>query len=98
MNQTTTLRPLSETELQAAQARSIHNRRHLTGRCGCFHCLSTFMAERVTQWTDDEDTALCPVCGVDAVLSSATDVITADALEQMHARWFGVEQVPEAPT
>jgi len=45
------------------------------------------MAERVTEWVD-EDTALCPVCGIDAVLSSASDSISPETLEQMHTRWF----------
>ena len=86
MTQATAL-PLSEAELERAHARSIHNRALLTGRCGCFQCLSTFMAERVTEWVD-EDTALCPVCGIDAVLSSASDSISPETLEQMHTRWF----------
>ena len=65
----------------------MRNRGTLTGRCGCFHCLSTFVADCVTDWVDDGTTALCPVCGIDAVLPG----IGADVavLEQMQGRWFG---------
>lgn len=66
----------------------MHNRMRLHGRCGCFHCMSTFPAERVTTWVDDGRTALCPVCAVDAVVTGA-DGSSVEFLEQMHRRWFG---------
>jgi hypothetical protein len=86
MTETQTL-ALSNADLEAAHRRSIRNR--LAGRCGCFYCLATFMAERVTDWADDGETALCPVCGIDAVLSSTADPVSPAVLAQMHERWFG---------
>ena len=84
----TKTRPLAEAGLVAAQRRSMNNRDLIAGRCGCFRCLSTYLADRIGDWVDDGRTAICPVCGVDAVLSAATDAITEDALDQMHRRWF----------
>ena len=91
----TTANKLSQAELEAAHSRAIHSRALLTGRRGCFYCLSTFLAERATQWADDDDTALCPVCGIDAVLSAATDSISPEALEQMHDRWFETSAIED---
>lgn len=88
---TTRSRPLTEAELVALQRQSISNRATLSGRCGCFHCLSTFPAGRVTEFVDGDRTALCPVCGIDAVLSSAHTPIDEDLLADMHRRWFGTD-------
>ncbi len=79
--------------LVEAHKRCVHNRRFLTGetRCGCSYCQQTYAADEITDWTDDGQTAICPRCGVDAVLSAHTDPLTADFLARMHARWF--EQV-----
>jgi hypothetical protein len=54
--------------------------------CGCFHCLSCFQSEEIQTWIDDGSTALCPVCGVDAVLPGILD---ADELRTLHDESFG---------
>ena len=90
----TKTRPLTEAELIAAHRHSMNNRSRLAGHCGCFYCHSTFPANRVSDWTDAGKTALCPVCGIDAVLSSATTPVTSDTLEQMHDRWFKQQTNP----
>jgi len=61
-------------------------------RCGCFCCGKKFRPAEypIKEWIDEETTALCPFCGVDAVLSTA-DVPEADDenfLEMMEAHWF----------
>lgn len=76
---------LTETELITLHRRSM-SRTLMAGRCGCYHCLSTFLAETVSQWCDDGQTALCPVCGIDAALSEIGQDLST--LEQMHDRWF----------
>ena len=66
--------------------------------CGCFHCLRTFPPMFVTHWVDKDDegvgqTALCPHCGMDAVLGSASGfAITQELLQEMNQHWFS-EQV-----
>ena len=68
--------------------------------CGCFHCQKTFPPAFVTHWVDKNEnrigqTALCPHCGIDAVLGSASGfAITPVLLQQMHQHWF-VEQKEE---
>lgn len=82
-----------ENVLIQAHKRSMHNRPLLSGqvRCGCFHCQQVYAADEITDWTDDGQTALCPRCGVDAVLSARADPLTADFLARMHDRWFKQE-------
>jgi hypothetical protein len=55
-------------------------------RCGCFYCKSIFAPSKIVEWVDDDDTALCPFCGIDSVIGSAsTFPITAEFLNRMKA-------------
>lgn len=63
-------------------------------RCGCFYCRSTFLPGDILDWVEmDADgngkTALCPRCGIDAVIGSASGVsLDPDFLARMHEFWF----------
>ena len=64
--------------------------------CGCFHCLRSFAPSAITEWIEeapaDERTALCPFCGIDAVIGSQSGFpITTEFLKQMEAHWFDLE-------
>lgn len=60
--------------------------------CGCFYCCTKFNFTEITQWIDDEQTALCPNCGVDAVIGSTSNLdIRTEFLKQVNALWFGEE-------
>ena len=78
-----------DTDLRAAHARSLRNRADLSkgGLCGCFHCLSVFDASEVRDWATGT-TALCPRCGIDAVLAAHAAPIDPEFLQRMRARWF----------
>ena len=41
-------------------------------QCGCFSCFRTFPPSTITRWIDGNQTALCPKCGIDTVLGSAS--------------------------
>jgi len=67
--------------------------------CGCFYCLSIFSPSEIEDWVDarkDEtdinesgQTALCPRCGIDSVLGSASGYpITREFLQKMNDYWF----------
>jgi hypothetical protein len=70
-------------------AHSFIHRKQLahTERAGCFYCLEFFDVAQIVEWTDDEQTALCPLCGIDAVLP-ATEEIKPEFLKQMQQYWF----------
>jgi hypothetical protein len=58
-------------------------------RCGCFFCFRTFPRTDIHAWTDANQTALCPRCGVDSVIGSASNHRLDDAfLRGMHAHFF----------
>jgi hypothetical protein len=81
-----------------------HSSRHRdrverSAQCGCFYCLATFTPAKITDWVDlpegeeDEErrvTALCPSCGIDAVLPDnvPSAPLTAELLEVMRKHWF----------
>ncbi|TDH38790.1 cytoplasmic protein [Pseudohoeflea suaedae] len=84
-------------ELERAHAHCTHNRAELekSRRCGCFHCESVFTASAVLHWIDKSEpsekwTALCPSCGIDAVLGDAAGFgMSPVFLREMRDRWFG---------
>lgn len=69
--------------------------------CGCFHCRESFPSAEVTRFVPEQgggETALCPRCGVDAVLTNLDgEPLTGVLLEEMHERFFvGGEDMEEA--
>ena len=78
-----------------AHAHSIRNREEVLAseRCGCFYCCSRFAPAEIQEWVDErkggEQTALCPKCGIDSVIGSASGYPTSRVfLERMKAYWF----------
>jgi hypothetical protein len=69
--------------------------------CGCFHCETVFAPAIIEDWleetggdfakTPDPWTALCPKCGIDAVIGDASPHPATDLgfLRAMHVEWFG---------
>jgi hypothetical protein len=62
--------------------------------CGCFYCCSVFPPSEIVDWCDADvfeigQTALCPRCGVDAVIGSSSGIpITLQFLQTMRSYWF----------
>jgi hypothetical protein len=56
---------------------------------GCFYCLAEYPFARIAEWIDDGKTALCPHCGIDAVLGFSSVAADQDLLHQMHEQWLG---------
>lgn len=40
--------------------------------CGCFSCLKVYSPEVICNWTDKGKTAICPYCGLNAVIGDAS--------------------------
>lgn len=83
---------MSEPDYIAAHQHSIRHRQEIESseRCGCFYCLAEFEPDAITDWVDEGGvTALCPKCGIDSVIGSASGFpITGDLLKRMNAHWF----------
>ena len=62
--------------------------------CGCFYCGGVFAPTKIKEWVDDgesssDKTALCPHCGIDSVIGSASGFpITPEFLKRMNKHWF----------
>ncbi len=78
-------------DLKAAHKHCFKNRAEIesSADCGCFYCGRTFSAAEITDWIDDGQTALCPHCGIDAVLGSQTGLaINKELSDEMNHCWF----------
>ena len=66
--------------------------------CGCYFCLSVFDGGEISKWTDEGTTAVCPICGVDAVLPGVTDMeILGAAMERFFCGSRGEGVAIESP-
>lgn len=78
--------------VEVAHRSSINHRAELERSviCGCFHCRRTFPPSEIGNWVDDDGTALCPRCGIDAVIGSASGFPIQEPafLGAMRRRWF----------
>ena len=81
--------------LKAVYSHSIRNEESIlkSNLCGCFHCISILAATDVksSEMVVEKDsfkTAICPICGIDAVLGDASVEITAELLEEMNSHYF----------
>lgn len=81
-------------DLSAAHAHSINHQAEVlrSDLCGCFYCRRVFAPAEIKRWIDEESpekTALCPHCGIDAVIGSASGIVmTLEFLERMNRHWF----------
>src|SRR3954469_10880448 len=92
---------LNRADLESIHKYSDHHRELLarSDRAGCFYCQAMFAPSEIVDWIDGPQletgstaggvTALCPRCGIDAVLPSAAPIsVTAEVLAAMHDHWF----------
>lgn len=81
------LRNEKDPDANAARKRSFHNKLELekSELCGCYFCKSIFTFDRIEQWVDPNGvTALCPDCGIDCVIGSASGYpITTEFLKRV---------------
>ena len=58
--------------------------------CGCFYCFKIFNPVEIEMWINDsKGTAICPYCGVDAIIGESSNYeITKEFLEEMNKYWF----------
>jgi len=58
--------------------------------CGCFLCLNIFKTKELIEWIEESDkkeTAICPKCRVDSVLSEKYPISDKIFMEEMQNYW-----------
>lgn len=50
---------------------------------GCFYCISFFRPDAIKKWVQDGTTALCPHCGIDAVIPDKSGFLIGDGPDGM---------------
>ena len=82
-------------EVRSAHDHSSNHRAEVADStlCGCFHCCETFPPGEINEWVDEVEgvgqTALCPKCGIDAVVGDRAGFgVSRGFLEMMRLRWF----------
>ena len=103
----------SRADLESIWQFCTHHRELLaqSERAGCFHCLAMFPPTEIREWIDEPDTtagpsgapapggvtALCPRCGIDAVLPSARVALDTTLLRELAEYYFGLPFTPMPP-
>lgn len=60
-----------------------------SNKCYCFYCKKHMNSNEIIRYLEIEDTALCPHCGVDAVIPDCIDEeINEEVIEDMNNYWF----------
>ena len=89
---------MTKKKLDGAAKASFKNKAQvaISDVCGCYYCIKTFQPEEVVEWTDNGTTAICPRCGIDAVLGSASGFSIDEAtLKEIFEANFYVMEQPE---
>lgn len=85
-------------DLETAHKHSSNHRTEVSesNLCGCFFCCRVFFSSKIETWVDQDRTAQCPFCNVDAVLGDGSGFeINTEFLRLMCERWFGKTLVPD---
>lgn len=82
---------MGETDHSKAHEHSSRHRAEIeeSALCGCCFCLSIYAPACIEEWTDEGATAICPDCGIDSVIGSASGYpVGKEFLGRMRTIWF----------
>ncbi len=81
----------TEEQLKQFHKLSMYNKESLSKSdiCGCFYCREIFKPNKIKEWCDKGQTALCP-CTIDSILASHDMEVNQELLEQMHEYFFKI--------
>ena len=70
-------------KIEEAHERSWKNASEIedTTTCSCYYCCSTFKGSDIDEYVDNDETALCPVCGIDSVIP---EEVNKEKLEEIN--------------
>ena len=68
-----------------------HNRELIdkSNMCYCYHCKKSFLSQEVKEYSESNDSAICPDCNNSALIpDAADDKISMAIVNQMHDYWL----------
>lgn len=89
-------------KLLALHARASNNEIEIlkSKTCSCFFCRQTYSARLVNDWINDARgvTAICPECGMDAVIGDAGgEAMDKALLKEMNLAYYGEDYMEKHP-
>ena len=85
----------TEDHISAHKRSSLHRQQLISAElCGCFYCCEIYASTLIDEWVDEDEqglgqTAMCPKCGIDSVISVDEDSSDArEFLKKMRRHWF----------
>ena len=56
---------------------------------GCYHCFKIYNKDEIKEWTDNDQTAICPFCETDSLIPNMPDYkLTEEILKQANQFWL----------
>lgn len=80
-----------ESRIKKIHAYASHNKALIekSQKCYCFYCKNVMDSSEINRYLDEEETALCPKCGIDSIIPDGIDEnIDKGIIEEMHDYWF----------
>lgn len=80
-----------QTQMERLHAYSAHNRElvAVSNQCYCFYCKQSMYRGEIERHIDDGQTALCPKCGIDAIIpDSIEESVDENIIAEMNEYWF----------
>lgn len=58
-------------------------------KVGCFHCIKIYDKSEINEYTDNNETVICPYCHVDSVVGDSCGFeLNMQILERANKFWF----------
>ena len=80
-----------------ASLNSFHNKKDLdkTTVASCYYCCRILLCSQIVSYIDNGDTALCPYCGVDSVISGVIPQEELDEISRIMFPFSHGEPIPD---
>ena len=82
---------MTKEEMKGIHSHTLRNRKEIeaSDNCVCISCRETFNASEVEDYIDEGETALCPKCGIDAVIGDCTGIsMDKETLNELNKEFF----------
>ena len=82
---------MTKEEMKGIHSHTLRNRKEIeaSDNCACISCMGAFPASEVEAYIDDGETALCPLCGIDAVIGDCTGIsMDPTTLNKLNKEFF----------